>query len=95
MRTVRTLSANFVYRAPLDAPEVRDLHCQVDGPFTDSVWEPTPIERAAIARGANIGLRITGHPIPPVAVYVTEEQGIGEDSPAYAQRLRELRGQPV
>lgn len=91
MKPVHTANSNVVYRGP--TPEIRDLHCQRIAPGqVRSVWMLTPDERAAIARGANIGLDVLTEPIPPVAVFVIFEDGIGEDSPEVAARLAELQG---
>lgn len=86
MKPVRTASSDMVYVGP---PGIGDLHCQrvVPGRIR-SVWYLTPEERAAVAAGANIGLDIVTEPIPPVAVFVIEEQGVGEDAPDVAERLR-------
>lgn len=91
MRPVRTASSNFVWTGP--TADVGDLHTKIeagpDYPITTSVWEPTPDERAAIAGGANIALRVLGiH--PPVDLFITSEQGVGEDAPEFRERLRQL-----
>jgi hypothetical protein len=93
MRPVRTARANFVWTGPDET--IGDLHSHVEPgaagiPQIETVWEPSPEERAAIAAGANISLRIMGMQ-PPVIVGVTEEQGVGEDDPKYRERLREWR----
>ena len=47
----------------------------VDGvfPTMTTAWQPTDAERAAIAAGANIVVRLLGvPPINPMAVYVSE-----------------------
>lgn len=74
---------------------VGDLHAFVDRdehglPRTLSVWQPTDEERAAIAAGANVALRVTGAH-PPVELYVSDEQGSGEDAPELRARLEEWR----
>lgn len=93
MKPVRTANSNLVYTGP---PGVGDLHCErVQPGRIRSVWYLTPEERRWIADGANIGLDIVTEPIPPVALFVTDEQGIGEDDPAIAARLDELRKQPA
>lgn len=87
MRAVRTARSNFVWTGP--TPDIGDLHATVDRDVgrTTSVWEPTPEEREAIAAGANIALGVYGlH--PPVMLYVTDEQGVGEDAPVLQERLR-------
>lgn len=62
--------ANLVYQG--DGDQVGDLHCRRvihDGiPAILSVWEPTDEERAVIAAGGKIELRIYNEPIPPVAL---------------------------
>ncbi len=80
MRPINTNRTNLVYASP--TPEVVDLPCEraiaeeVGGGVTGiySVWEPTPEERAFIARGGNIKLGILGmEPIPPVSLQVVDE----------------------
>lgn len=89
MRPVRTAQSNMVYQGP--TPDVGDLHCQRLTPgIIASVWEPSPEERARLAAGANIRLVIWGEPIPPVAVEVRDEPGVGEDAPELRARLREF-----
>lgn len=88
MRSRRTPSSNFVYRLG-GGTEDNDLHVQrapaaevgehPDSPVAGlpaivSVWEPSPEERAALACGANIELRVIGELQPPVSVNVTREQ---------------------
>jgi hypothetical protein len=88
MKPVRTITSNLVYVGP---PGVGDLHCQrVEPGLIRSVWHPSALQRKAIADGANIALWVYTEPIPPVAVTVTDEQGIGEDAPEVAARLEEL-----
>lgn len=94
MRPVRTAKSNLVYVGP--TPNIGDLHCERRAPGRIySVWEPTPDERKAIADGANIELGVMGEPIPPVSLVVVSDQGIGEDSPEIARRLREWRERGV
>lgn len=91
MKAVRTADSNFVYLGP--SPEIRDLHCRREpGGEVISVWWLTPVEREAIAAGANIRLVIWAEPIPPVALQVTDEQGVGEDAPDVLARLAEYVG---
>lgn len=88
MRPVRTARSNFVWTGP--TPDIGDLHAFVERNETTSVWEPTPEERHAIASGKNVALKVLGMH-PPVHVFVTDEQGVGEDEPGARERLRELR----
>lgn len=89
MKPVRTITSNLVYTGP---PGVGDLHCQrVEPGLVRSVWYPDAMQRKAIAEGANVALWVYAEPIPPVAVTVTGEQGIGEDDPDVLARLDELR----
>lgn len=79
----------MVYYGP--TPDIGDLHCQrIEPGRIRSVWEFTDEERAAIADGANLSLTILGEPIPPVSLYITGDQGIGEDAPEVRQRMRDL-----
>ena len=88
MKPVRTASSDLVYVGP---PGVGDLHCQrVEPGRIRSVWYLSPEERRAIAEGANIALDVVTEPIPPVAVFVIDEPGIGEDDPLVLERLRSL-----
>jgi hypothetical protein len=85
MTPVRTATSNLVYGP---TPEIGDLHCQREQPgLIRSVWWFTPAERAAIAAGANLSLRIQGEPIPPVQLEITSDQGVGEDDPDILARL--------
>jgi hypothetical protein len=84
MRPVQFVGANMVWTGP---PGVGDLHAVIEDGDTTSVWTLTPEERAAVAAGANVALRVTGRQ-PPVALYVTDVQGTGEDDPAARERLR-------
>lgn len=89
MKPVRTPASNFTYLSP--APGISDLPCQrIDVGRIASVWWLTPAERRAIAEGANVMLIIATEPIPPVAIGVTQEQGIGEDAPAVLERVASL-----
>lgn len=42
--------------------------------YLESVWSLEPVERQAIADGANVLLRVWGAGMPPVAIEVTDEQ---------------------
>ena len=89
MKPVRTITSNLVYTGPMG---VGDLHCQrVEAGLIRSVWYPDADQRKAIAEGANVALWVYTEPIPPVAVTVTGEQGIGEDDPDALARLRILK----
>lgn len=91
MKPVQTENSDLVYVGPNET--VRDLHCQrLEYGAIRSVWALTSQERAAIALGANIVLDVFTEPIPPVAVGVTLEQGIGEDAPDIAARLEAFGG---
>lgn len=92
MKPVRTEASNIVYVGP---PGVGDLHAQRVGEspgHVRSVWHLTKAERARIAAGGNIALEILTEPIPPVALSVTDEAGVGEDAPDKLDRLEKLRG---
>lgn len=90
MKPVRTEHSNLVYRGP--APEIMDLHCQrIERGRIRSVWYLSAAERAVIAAGGNIELDILTEPIPPVALNVTYEQGVGEDAPGVLDRLQRFR----
>lgn len=89
MRPVRTAHSNLVYVGP---PGVADLHCErVQRGVIRSVWHLTEEEPRAIAAGAGIALTVFREPVPPVALEVTFEQGIGEDAPEALDRLEQLR----
>lgn len=89
MKPVRTEGSNFVYVGP---PGVGDLHCDRIRPgVIQSVWQLTDQERGLVAQGANILLTIATEPIPPVAVDLTWQKGIGEDAPELHQRLEDWR----
>lgn len=47
-------------------------------PFIASTWEPDPLERAAIATGANLEVVIWGTRLPPLALGITREPLTGE-----------------
>lgn len=86
MKPVQTEYSDVVYVGPDET--VRDLHCQrLAVGIIRSVWTLTTEERAAVSLGANIVLDVWTEPIPPVALAVTLEQGIGEDAPDVAARL--------
>lgn len=65
-------------------------------PYTAAVFEPDPVERAAIATGANVELVILGTRVPPLILGVTREQPLSRpqrvnDGPAlWAEFPREL-----
>lgn len=86
MKPIRTAQTNCTYLAPRGRePEICDLPCAripASGVVV-SVWQPTPEEREAIAKGYNVELYVWGEPIPPVGVGVT-----------HLQELREPRGLP-
>lgn len=98
MKPVRTAASNLVYTGP---PGVADLHCQrIEPGRIRSVWHLSKAERAYIAAGGNIELEILTEPIPPVALNVTDEVGVGEDAPVVLERLEDRRlgrdhGEPV
>lgn len=93
MKPVRTASSNLVYRGP--SPEIMDLHCERLAPGQiRSVWWFTPAEREAIAAGANLSLTILAEPIPPVALHLIRDDGVGEDAPDILARLELLRITP-
>ena len=83
MKPVRTARSNFVYTGP---PGVRDLHCERREGMVLSVWQFTAEERRLIAGGANVELTVLFEPIPPMALTLTDAEGIGEDSPAVLER---------
>lgn len=94
MKPVRTAASNIVYVGP---PGIGDLHAERigDGPGRiRSVWHLSKAERDYIAAGGNIELEILTEPIPPVALNVTDEVGIGEDAPAALERLEQLGDRP-
>lgn len=93
MKPVRTASSNLVYRS--SEPDIADLHCERVRPgFIGSTWWLTPEERFAIANGMNLRLTILTEPIPPIAIGITDEQGVGEDAPETLARLELLRRTP-
>jgi hypothetical protein len=77
VRPRRTHLTDTVFRLP-GGTEDNDLWVQrmiEDAlPVLRSVWQPTDEERAAIANGANIELRVWGQGTPPLAVSTTDEQ---------------------
>jgi hypothetical protein len=86
MKPIRTAESNMVYVGP--SPEVGDLHCQRVRPgLIRSIWRPSAADLAMLNAGGNVYLEIMAEPIPPVALGVTIEDGIGEDSAAFARRL--------
>lgn len=90
MKPVRTANSNMVYLGP--TPDVGDLHCQRIAPgHIRAIFALSPEEPAAIAAGGNVMLTLLREPIPPVALNVTGEQGVGEDAPEVEDRIRELR----
>lgn len=89
MKPIHTASSNMVYIGP---PGVGDLHCnRVEPGIIQSVWHLSLAERRAIAAGANVMLTMWQEPVPPVALEVTDEQGIGEDDPAARARIETLK----
>lgn len=93
MRPVRTANSNLVYVGP---PGVGDLHCQrIEPGHIRSIWYLTAEERRLIAAGANVGLDVLTEPVPPVSLFVTDEQGVGDDDPAVLRRLVELMALPA
>ena len=92
MKPVRTARADVIYHGP---PGVRDLHCQRVRPGRiRSVWHLSKAERDFIAAGGNIELDILTEPIPPIALNVTDEVGIGSDAPEVLRRLEDLPDRP-
>lgn len=90
MKPVRTASSNLVYTGP--SPEIADLHCQrIHRGRIRSVWHLSKAERDYIAAGGNIELDILTEPIPPVALNVTGDVGVGEDAPEVLERLERLQ----
>ena len=90
MKPVRTASSNMVYVGP--TPDISDLHCQRLRPGRiRTVWHLSKAEREYIAAGGNIELEILTEPIPPVALNVTDEEGVGEDARDVLDRLEQLR----
>lgn len=90
MKPVRTASSNVVYVGP--TPDIGDLHCERLRPgHIRSVWYLSQAERDYIAAGGNIELDILTEPIPPVALNVTENEGVGEDAPEVLRRLEQVR----
>lgn len=88
MKPVRTAKSDLVY---VGDPGAIDLHCQRLQPgIIRSIWHLNAAEREAIANGANIGLDLYQEPHPPVALFVIDQQGVGEDAPEIAARLAEL-----
>lgn len=74
MRPRRFPEANVVYRLP-GGNEDTDLWIRRgrdtdEDTFIESVWEPNEAERAAIAAGGTIELRILGEVQPPVSLAV-------------------------
>lgn len=82
MIPVRTDHTNLVLTAPEGNPEVEDLPAQrlEDGSIA-SVWWLTPLERDAVAAGANVALIVQGATHPPVWLTVVDQVGVGEDAP--------------
>lgn len=77
MRPRRTPTTRLVFTLP-GGTEDNDLWVRVgesDGaPTLESVWELTPVERRAVADGANIVLTVFGAGMPPVDMRITDEQ---------------------
>lgn len=77
MKPIKPSNSNFTYTAPLGMDNCEDLHVHVqhqDGyRIISSVWEPSPEERALIARGGNIQLNVFGDSHPVVSL-----QALGE-----------------
>lgn len=90
MFPIRTRKTQDDYRG--DGKSVGDLPFWREGSnVICSVWEPDARERELIARGANIELRITGEPIPPVMLSVYYEEG---DLDANVSSLRSGNDRP-
>lgn len=75
MKPRRTWRSDTVFRLP-GGNEDNDLWVErradeTGRPVLESVWEPTPEEREAIARGDNVYLLVWGGQ-PPVALGVTD-----------------------
>jgi hypothetical protein len=85
MRAIRTPNSNFTYLGPRE--DIRNLPCQrieyEDGDtVVQAVFELTPHERDAIARGANLRIGILNmEPIPPISVAVVDEHELVEVPP--------------
>lgn len=77
MKPIKPSNSNFTYTAPPGMDNCEDLHVYVqhhDGcRIISSVWEPSPEERALIARGGNIQLNVFGEGHPVVSL-----QALGE-----------------
>jgi hypothetical protein len=85
MRAIKTEGCNKVLTAPADDLGVGDLPAQFGLIFDSAAgetqedgrlgfvttWRPTEIERAALAVGADVQLRVIGRGHPPVALDVT------------------------
>lgn len=69
MKPTKPSNSNFCYTAPPGMDNCEDLHVRVDVQdglrIISSLWELTPEERAAIAKGANVQLNVygEGHPV--------------------------------
>lgn len=73
MNPVRTEWTEMVYRGT--DPEVGDLWCHRHEPGVIlSVWEPTDDERRVLINGGRVVLTVMTEPIPPVALYVLDDE---------------------
>lgn len=81
MRPIRVPGTNFVFKLDGDATGDHDLPCQLLRPEPNaaiviSTWEPTPEERRAIAKGANVQLAVFSAQHPPVSLSVSSEREV-------------------
>lgn len=90
MKPVCTAASNMVYTGP--TPDIGDLHCQRIHPGRiRAIFHLSKAEREHIVGGGNIELEILTEPIPPMALNVTDEVGVGEDAPGVLDRLEQLQ----
>lgn len=69
MRPRRVPNSNIVWRLQ-GGTEDNDLHARQTLAYIESVWELTDDERAEIASGATIELRVYSRTTPPVSLAV-------------------------
>lgn len=72
MEPVTLTQHNFVYKGN-DKSDVGDLSCFVTDDDTLSHWKPDEKELEMLIDGGYVMVGITGHPIPPISVSVSEK----------------------
>lgn len=74
MYAIRTSATKDTYKGEGIGPECADLPCQITQECMIATYAFTDEERQKIAAGGTIDLVIWQHPIPPLAVGLTEEE---------------------